>query len=231
MTFKPDLDLGDSRRIIAKCKAEGLDTAKTAYVLATAYHETAHTMKPVREALADSDRQAVARLENAWQRGRLSWVRKPYWRFDAEGKAWFGRGYVQITWKRNYKTLGRTLGLDLVSDPSVVMDPGTAAAILVIGCRDGLFTGKALEDYITPEKTDFVGARRVVNGTDRAHEIAVYARDYLAALAAEPVIRPTPKAKLPGIGSAIRREARGVAAGVARAAIMRGLSGLFRWRR
>ena len=67
--------------------------------------------------------------------------------------------------------------MDLTSDPNVVMQPSVAAKILVRGCKDGWFTGKKLSDYSTYEDM-----RRVVNGTDRAREIADIARQYEAAL-------------------------------------------------
>jgi hypothetical protein len=46
----------------------------------------------------------------------------------------------------------------------------------------GTFTGKKLPDYVNATQADFVGARRTVNGTDRADLIARYARQYRAAL-------------------------------------------------
>ena len=72
----------------------GRDPRRLAYMLATAFHETAATMQPVRETLAESDASAAARLEHAWRAGRLGAVATPYWRADAEGKYWFGRGLV-----------------------------------------------------------------------------------------------------------------------------------------
>jgi hypothetical protein len=50
--------------------------------------------------------------------------------------------------------------------------------------RDGDFTGMKLSDYITPESVDYVNARRIVNGTDRAEQIAGYAEKYEEALRA-----------------------------------------------
>jgi hypothetical protein len=51
--------------------------------------------------------------------------------------------------------------------------------ILVIGMIEGTFTGKKLSEFITDKKTDFVGARRVVNKQDRASDIANIAQKYI----------------------------------------------------
>lgn len=174
------LDTGDTQLILLECRKQGLLRNQAAYVLATAFWETARTMEPVREALASTDDQAMERLERAWQNGRLPWVTRPYWR-----DGFFGRGYVQLTHEANYARAGAFLGLDLVGNPSRALDPATAAVILVIGMRDGWFTGKKLADYITLQASDYVGARRIVNGTDKRHAIAELARDYEGALLAD----------------------------------------------
>lgn len=46
----------------------------------------------------------------------------------------------------------------------------------------GLFTGKKLADYFTSKSSDWVNARRIINGTDRADVIAGYAKDFYNAL-------------------------------------------------
>jgi predicted chitinase len=101
-----------------------------------------------------------------------------------DGPRYCGRGYVQLTWKANYKKLGDLVGFPLVGNPDLAMRPDIAAEIMVKGMSQGLFTGKKLGDYITAEKCDFVGARRVINGTDHAKEIAREAEHYLTALQA-----------------------------------------------
>ncbi|MDP9838199.1 hypothetical protein J2T09_002966 [Neorhizobium huautlense] len=153
-----------------------------AYVLATAFHETAKTMQPVRETLAKSDAQAVARLERAYASGRLPSVKTPYWRPDADGKTWLGRGFVQLTHKRNYEAMSDLTGEDLVADPALAMRIDIAARILIEGMRVGIFTGWRLEFFFGRDKTDWVGARKIVNGTDRAELVAGYGRAFAAAL-------------------------------------------------
>ncbi|MGF9562584.1 glycoside hydrolase family 19 protein [Neorhizobium sp. JUb45] len=153
-----------------------------AYVMATAFHETAGTMQPVRETLAKSDGEAVARLERAFAAGRLPSVKVPYWRPDAEGKNWFGRGFVQLTHRRNYEAMSDLTGVDLVAEPALAMRTDIAARILIEGMRVGIFTGWRLDYYFCRGKADWVGARKIVNGTDRAELVAGYGRAFAAAL-------------------------------------------------
>lgn len=163
MKNKPDLKLGDSQLILAECEKRGLTTSQTAYVMATAWWETAHTMKPVEEAF-------WVKNPDAWRRKNLRYY------------PWHGRGYVQITWQGNYVKAGKKLDRDLTTDPDAVMIPKIAAEILVLGSLEGWFTGKKLGDYINGTKRDFIQARRIINGTDKAKEIAKVADAYEVAL-------------------------------------------------
>src|SRR5262245_1133151 len=137
-----------------------LDDRSFAYVLATTYHETGATMQPIKE----------------W--GSESYLKsKPYYPY-------YGRGYVQLTWKDNYATQDQKLGLGgrLVRDPDLALDPTIALQVILQGMADGDFTGKKLRDYFTDQLTDWVDARRIVNGTDRAQDIAGYAISFSDAL-------------------------------------------------
>lgn len=170
-----DLDLGDTRLIIAEARKRGVLRNQLAYMLATAKWETAHTMKPVREAF-------FLKAKYGWSEERLNqWRAKNLSRYYP----WDARGYVGLTWQRNYIRAGKRLDVDLTTDPDRAMDPQYAVPILIVGCMEGWFTGKKIPDYITLRKSDFVGAREVVNRRDRAHEIAAIARKYDAALLAE----------------------------------------------
>lgn len=157
----------------------GLPITYLAYLLATTHHETGRRFQPVREAFGASDADSVNRLERAWKAGKLKSVKTPYWRYDADGKAWFGRGYPQITHKRNYVHAAKLTGMDLVGNPSLAMIPKVSAKILVQGSLAGMFTGRKLADYLPG---DYIGARKVINRTDKASLIAGYARSFEAAL-------------------------------------------------
>lgn len=203
----------------------GLQITHRAYLLATAHLETARTMQPVRETLAGTDEKAIQILESSWARGRLPWVKTPYWRKDKDGKSWLGRGYVQLTHKVNYQKASALVGVDLCANPNAAMRPALAARILVEGCSTGLFTGKKLSDYLPG---DYEGARRVINGTDKAKEIAALARVYEVALKAlnaanspaTPTTKPTKTAPgAPSIARATATPGSYVIAGLIAAAV------------
>lgn len=157
-------------RLMAACAEAGItDDRHVAYLLASVFHETGARMQPVRETFATSDAQAVRRLDAAMAAGRLRQVRRPYWR-----DGWFGRGDIQVTHERNYRRMGTALGVDLVAQPALMLDPAISARATAIGMRDGLFTGRKLADYFSATVDDPEGARRIVNGTDKASLIAGY---------------------------------------------------------
>jgi hypothetical protein len=159
-----------------------IDDRWLAYMLATAHHETGRTMQPVRETFAASDSRAIALLDSAFEDGSLPSVSAPYWRRDAEGKTWLGRGLVQLTHKINYEKMALATGIDLVSRPERAMELSVAVNILFIGMETGAFTGRRLGQSFSESTEDWAGARRIINGRDRAELVAGYGRRYLAAI-------------------------------------------------
>ena len=160
------LDLGYTRKIIDVLRIRKHNVNRAAYILATAYWETAKTMEPVKEAFY---------LKNKAEAYRKKLRYYP----------WYGRGFVQLTWKENYIKAGKRLGKDFIKNPDLVMDPDLAARILVIGMEEGWFTGKDVDDYIDDidesddeDYKEYLQARRVVNGTDKQKEIAKLAIEY-----------------------------------------------------
>jgi predicted chitinase len=156
-----------------------------AYMLATAYHETAFTMQPVRETLAQSDARAVEILQAAFDAGKLPWVKTRYWLADEDGRHWIGRGLVQLTHRRNYEAMSEATGVDLVAEPDRAMDMDVAIRILFAGMQAGSFTGHRLADFFSPEKEDWVNARRIINGLERAERLGELGRIFHAALTAQ----------------------------------------------
>jgi putative chitinase len=142
-----------------------------AYMLATTYHETARTMQPIAEYGGKSARYA------------------PY----------YGRGFVQLTWEANYAKAGKIVGVDLVKSPDRAMELPIATVVLFDGMIDGWFTGKKLGDYIKGILCDYEGARKIINGTDKAATIAGYAKTFQRAIEAAAIaqIPAEPAAVLP----------------------------------
>lgn len=163
----PDLSLGYTHLIRDAAKEHGLSPQQTAYVLATAFWETARTMQPVEEAFFLGSRADAYRRKLRYY-------------------PWYGRGFVQLTWEDNYIRAGKEVGENLIAAPNLAMQPDIAAHILVVGSRDGWFTGKKLSDYINASGADYIQARRVINGLDAVGAIADIALDYERAITDSP---------------------------------------------
>lgn len=154
--------------ILNEWQARGLtDKRQLGYILGTVYWETAKTMQPIEE----------------YGKGKG----RKYGRPAANGKVFYGRGFVQLTWDYNYKKLGKLLGYDLYNKPELALNMRIATLILFEGMltatsAKGDFTGKSLEMYFSKTKEDWVNARRVVNGLDKAELIASYSKRFFSAL-------------------------------------------------
>lgn len=122
-----------------------------AYMIATAFWETAQTMQPIRE-YGEGRGRAYGKV--------------------VHGHVYYGRGYVQLTWITNYEKLGQLLGVGLVGNPDLALNPGIAARVMFQGMVKGLFTGKKLLNFFTAVKSDWVNARTIINGHDHAVTIA-----------------------------------------------------------
>jgi len=151
-----------------------------AYMLATAFHETARSMQPIKEFGGKDYFTRMydikgSRPAKARELGNLS---------PGDGAKFAGRGYVQLTGRSNYSRAGEKIGVDLIAKPDAAMVPSNAAKIMFVGMEDGWFTKKKLADYLKAGKPDYYGARRIINGLDRAADIAAYAKQFEAALRA-----------------------------------------------
>jgi len=147
--------------------AELDDVRHAAYMLATIWHETAQTFEPITEYGGYS---YFSRYD-----GRCGNSRR------GDGYRYRGRGYVQLTFKCNYKKASEKLcrltnrypeGIDLVANPDLALEPEVASDILLLGMREGWFTGKKLNDYITGTRCDYYRARKIINALDKARTIA-----------------------------------------------------------
>lgn len=131
-----------------------------AYGLATEWWETAQTMHPVKEAYW---------LSEDWRRKNLRYF------------PWYGRGLIQTTWEENYRKIAVAIGLPedfFIKDPDKLLEWEYALPALFVGMEKGLYTGKSFDDYIDDvdesddeDLREFIAARKIVNGTDKARTI------------------------------------------------------------
>ena len=127
-----------------------------AYMLATVKHECGGEWQPIREYSRGK----------GYKYGKVDPVTK---------QIYYGRGYVQLTWKYNYESMGKVCKADLVNQPDLVLNHATAYRIMSHGMRNGSFTGAALSKFIHEKKCDYINARKIINGLDCAVKIAEYA--------------------------------------------------------
>ena len=131
-----------------------LDLRWLAYMLATTYHETSQEMWPIEE----------------YGKGAGMAYGNP----DPEtGQTYYGRGYVQLTWKDNYQRATTELELtgpdDLVWHAANALDPIIAAKVMYRGMYRGWFRSdskgpQTLPRYFSDTVDDAYTAREIING-------------------------------------------------------------------
>lgn len=149
-----------------------------AYMLATTFHETARTMQPTNEVGGAAYFNRLYGIEGsnperARRNGNIN---------AGDGARYHGRGYVQLTWRNNYKKMGDLLNLPIEAQPELALDPKNAASIMFEGMIRGMFTGKSLVLYFNDHGAAWIDARQIVNGLDCASAIAGYGIAFFMAL-------------------------------------------------
>lgn len=158
-TFYPDMDL-----------------RQLAYILATVYHEVNKTMQPIEEYGKGEGRSYGKKLKYGGGPGK----RIPY---DLPNKLYYGRGHTQNTWFEAYEKLTNTKrakaeGWDFLNNPELLLLMKPSIWATFYSMTTGLYTGRKLKQYFTDKITDWVNARRIINGLDKAELIAVYAKKF-----------------------------------------------------
>lgn len=131
------------------------------------------------------------------------WEDRDYWKIDSETwKAYYGRWFIQITHKDNYRRYTQIINnswkdfkdnngnvikwsdVDLVNNPDIILQSNDLAAFIAM---DRMKNGwpyradnKRLDYYINDNKQDFYNARIIINWmTSKPQEYADRAREYL----------------------------------------------------
>ena len=182
------------RSILTTAKSDSNVSSLTelAYMLATTKHETANTFRPIEEYGKGAGRTYGTEIKVIDPK-----TKKEY------KNVYYGRGYVQLTWGYNYQKVDQQLGNgnypnknkgkasefntgftisnsadSIYLHPEHALKESVAYTSLTWGMQNGIYTTRKIGDYITNVKTDYVNARRVINGTDRASQIATYAENF-----------------------------------------------------
>jgi hypothetical protein len=166
-----------------------------AYFLATAMHETSSTMWPIEE----------------YGKGQGMEYGTPD---PVTGQTYYGRGFVQLTWKSNYQRaddeilIPQDMG-SCVADASKQLDPMISGATGYRGCMEGWFRSdskgrQTFIRYFDDNTDDAYGAREIINGDKTkvpswsngvsiGNLIKGYHQKFLAALNAANVPAPAPE--------------------------------------
>lgn len=140
--------------VLKALKEQGLTDPKiVAYTVATIEHETAKTFEPIEE--IDGENQAII------------------YKYSG-GNKFYGRGFIQLTHDYNYAYMSLKLGTDLINNPTKALEPDIAAKILAIWIKE-----KVRPLLLDGTIEEFESARKGVNATDKASEIAKSAKNYL----------------------------------------------------
>jgi hypothetical protein len=150
--------------IMQSAKNYGLSKEQTAYVLATAKFES--SVQPKEEYGCCDRRYDETRCTSASQDPcGCTAVHQWYGACNPiTNQCYYGRGFVQLTHEGNYQRMGNYLNKPLASNPSLALDPNTAAEIIVFGMKAGSFTGRALESSYPGTIEAYIPARSIING-------------------------------------------------------------------
>ncbi len=156
----------ESVPLVAKSlKDQGIYSKEVlAYALATMQHETAGSMRAVNEGYFNDQKFGYP----AGFTGKSEARKRKY----EGGENYYGRGYIQLTHKANYKEYGDELGIDLVKNPELANDPKVAADIMAV-----YFKKRGVAELAGKKK--FVEARRAINPDNKGKLISQTAQRYL----------------------------------------------------
>lgn len=175
---------GINHYVEAMDQDKGITYAQAAYILATVWHETLPKMGPIEEY-----GKGKGRLYGTWYKNSKDQLyaykddsRREVYLQEDYPHLYYGRGDTQNTWFTNYEKLSKVFDVDFLRQPELLLTREWSTKATIYAMKTGLYTGKKLSDYIYQSKKDYVNARRIINGTDRANKIAKIAEIFEYAL-------------------------------------------------
>ena len=127
--------------IIKALEEQGIRSDLTEVAVAATVAVETGCFRPIKERRASRNRQP-----ELWA------LQERYWH-----TGYYGRGFVQRTWESAYREDGTVLGLDLVGNPDLLLEPGPAARDLAL-----FFRQKGVARAANAQ--DWRKVRRLVNG-------------------------------------------------------------------
>lgn len=140
------------------------DVRYLAYIIATIWHEVSKTMQPIEEV---GKGKGLRYGKRVWFSGLA---------YSDITHIFYGRGHTQNTWRDNYVKLTKSnkKGWDFENNPDLLLQVDPSVWATFHAMLTGLYTGKKLSDYFGLNLESPAGARRIINGTDKADLIAGY---------------------------------------------------------
>lgn len=143
------------------------------YILATIWHEVGGTMQPIEEI---GKGKGLRYGKRVWFDNRI---------YTDIPHIFYGRGHTQNTWRDIYKKLSQanTKGWDFENNPNLLLTMECSIWATFHAMLTGLYTGRKLSHYFNNLSTNPIGARKIINGTDKAKKIAEYWRKFSKCIA------------------------------------------------
>jgi hypothetical protein len=141
--------------LVNAMRAEGIDSPSARVAMAaTVAHETARKFAPIREYYSGPSREAYFEEKYGYKTSvgqRLGNTVPGY------GARFYGRGQIQLTGYYNYLAAEKALGIPLVNNPDLALDPTNSARIAAWYFRTRGVANAA-------DRGDWRAVRKLVNG-------------------------------------------------------------------
>ncbi len=141
---------------------------EVAYMLATGFIESYYYLKPVQlysRVPEGGNKAYFNKYDIAYAAKKAKELGNIY---KGDGYTFRGRGLVQLTGRANYRKLSAIIGKNLESQPDLACEFQYAVPIMIIGMKNGIFTGYKMKDFINENLIDYSKCRKVINGLDKA---------------------------------------------------------------
>jgi hypothetical protein len=193
---------GNAALIYNAAKEAGYDNNFSAAFVALANKESGLKPKP------ENLNYSAKRIQEVWPKkpGAVAYAGNPqglanyvYGRVNGnrggnDGWTYRGRGFVQLTGRGNYDRIGKSIGLDLVNNPDLLLQPGPAAKSLIAYMQSNhVLKGRKSANSLgeaTRLATDAAGGRSGFSNTEYGRENLRRVNEYAFSHSVEQMSNP-----------------------------------------